>query len=303
MQKRQLKVSNSSLRNDSVLNVHWDEIVIGNPSCFHKLPNHDDVKFWSEYCSQRKVKLIVEIPVVFQKHMKALFRMVEAFIVENNVSSFIINDLGTLFEFYERGYTNTTKIILGQLLNFGYSSSPWSEKIIEDEEELIKRISQENNLEADYMSELLAVYNVNVIEVNPYLLNEKQIKFFREKNIGLNGVMNGQLVAIGRSCHAVRLYDSEVGNCQSLCNRPLEMDMIYKWERYDDMLNRIGIKGREVIPKFHLIGNSVWLKKSVQQLNIGYVKELDTISFDLRLQDSKEVIKNYHYLNLTEVTN
>ncbi|MDV2684021.1 hypothetical protein RYX56_06500 [Alkalihalophilus lindianensis] len=295
MQKKQLKISDTSIRASEVLQLEWDEIVIGNPGCYHKFMQQDDIEYWVEYTITNNIKLVMEIPVVFQKHAEELLEKISGFINQHNITSFIINDFGTLFEMKRLDDSNLLDIRIGQLLNFSHHNSPWSEKSLDHELDNIKLISKEGSLESDYMIDLLTSFNVKEVEINPITLAEKTKEIYQSKGLSLSGVVNAQLLAISRSCHALRLFGEEVGNCQALCNKPLDLDALYKWERYDDQLKRISLETRDSLSSLKLLGNSVWLGKNA--INSGEnVNLLNTVSMDIRVQEYHRLVEDYHVI-------
>ncbi|WEG18276.1 hypothetical protein PQ478_07285 [Alkalihalophilus pseudofirmus] len=292
MQKKQLKISDTSIRASEAFELEWDEMVIGNPSCYHKFMQPADIEFWVEYTNKKNITLVVELPVVFQSHLEALIDFVRVLINKYHIKSFIINDFGMLYEM-NRFEGNSLNIRLGQLLNYNQYNSPWSDRSLKHELENIKVITKESSLEAESILDLITLWNVCEVEVNLNTISEKEKIKYQRYGVTVSGVVNAQLLAVSRSCHAVRLFDGEVGSCQSLCNKPLNLEALYKWERYDDQLKRMSLETRNSLSSLKLVGNSIWLGKSLSGRNIDL---LNTVSFDLRVQEPQVLIENYSSL-------
>jgi hypothetical protein len=253
---------------------HFDSIGIGHTGCVHKLMGISDDHI--EMLLNRFNNVKVEIPIIFQSHLAKVIDKIKLW--EKYPIGLIINDFGILYELKFHHLLDKFHISLGRNLVYSFFNCPWYEDILAYEDDQMKELWLESNMDNDQMIDFLQEYHIREIDMDLSMHLKGSIEKLRSKGIKINGFIENPIASISRSCHAVRVFNGKLGECQELCNQPILLEPKQRWNRFDDTLVRISKPNRDKLGTLLVYGNTI----VSQRKNIDIEYTFDTLCIDLR---------------------
>lgn len=289
MKNIELRITHTQLPDPDLVSSHaWSAIILGNPGCVHKLPSLDTVALWHEQAHDKGIVLKIEVPVLFQRHFQSTFAWMEQVMERFPDIRWVLNDYGSLHEWKQRGWSNRYPLSLGRVLNYSFQSTPWGHLTLAHELEDVRAAMAEMSIDNEWTLSLLRECGVDELEVDIVEENLAELAELKKHGFRLNGLLSGQLLAISRSCHAVRLHEGMVGQCQSLCDQAVDIEMVYRWSRFEDQYRRMDREARGHVPQMTVLGNATWVPQDVQ-LSEQLLAVIDTFAIDSRLTHKEQV--------------
>jgi hypothetical protein len=228
-------------------------ISIGHPSCIHKLTGMDVNVLENLLNKDKSVK--IEIPILFDSHIEWLENELETWI--KYPVGLVVNDMGVLYYLKQRSLPPDIEIILGRRLVFSYMHSPWYENIFLEEEPYIRNEWADLNIKNEEMVNFLHEYNIKEIETDLLPQYRSSIKYLKKRGFKVSGFYGYPIASLSRSCHSVRFYGGKIGECQHLCDLPLKLEPMERWNRFEDTMIRISKHTRDSMGNLFVYGNVV----------------------------------------------
>jgi len=289
MKNIELRITHTTLPDEGLVSSHqWSAIVLGNPGCVHKLPDLATIAAWHEVAHDKQIELKIEVPVLFQRHFQSTFAWMEGVTSQFSDVRWVLNDYGSLYEWKRRGWAKRYPLSLGRVLNYSFQSNPWGHVTLEGEPDDIRTAMGEMSIDNEWTLGLLRECGVDELEVDIVEANLTELAGLREQGFRLNGLLSGQLLAVSRSCHAVRLQREVTGQCQALCDKALDIEMVYRWSRFEDQYRRMDMEARQLIPQMSVFGNGVWNPQEVQ-VTEAILGVIDSFAIDSRLSSREQL--------------
>jgi hypothetical protein len=269
---------------DSLPNAFWNDfevIGLGHIGCFHKMSLLTEYHLQRIYNLQKEIK--IELPIIYENQMQSALHKLHSWMTYP--VSLVINDYGMLFELKKLGITENVPIYLGRNLISSFFNCPWYGNILIEEEIDVKEMWNQVNVDNEEMIQFLKENKVVGIDIDisPYM--EKSILELRNRGFEVNAFVQNPIASISRSCHIVRNLNEKIGSCQHLCNKPVQLQPMESWNRFDDAYKRISKTTREEIGQLLAYGNVV-VSKTNSPLEIDYT--VDSICHDFRF--SEEIV-------------
>ncbi|SCY02016.1 hypothetical protein [Ruminococcus sp. YE282] len=258
--------------------INFDGYCFGDEFCFYKFKNV--TKYYNEIKEFSKAgkMIFVAIPIIQQSHLVECKKICAELMQLGIKIIYIINDLGMLYYLKTEYKYVDYSVILGRLLNKNIESCPWSEHIIRNENDFIKKVMYTNSANSDIVIEHLNDLNVKGVHCNITQNQKASYIKLKEKGYLITADLGYTYVASSRVCITAHHKHIKVGDCSSICKSFIEVTLD-KIKNVSDMNNSLvkSENAKELYGTLYVNGNCIFKKNSIEDVP----KEIDCVMIDI----------------------
>lgn len=263
---------------DEAKKLNFDGYCFGDEFCFYKFKNVTQYYNVIKELSEAGKSIFVAIPIIQQSHLDECKKICAELMQLGVKIIYIINDLGMLY-YLKKEYKDVDySVILGRLLNKNIESCPWSEHIIRNENDFIKKVMYTNSANSDIVIEHLKSLNVNGVHCNITQYQNVSYSKLKEKGYLITADLEYTYVASSRVCITAHYKHIKVGECSSVCKNFIEVTLD-KIKNVSDMNNSLvdSEDAKKLYGTLFVNGNCIFKKNNIEEVP----KEIDCVMIDI----------------------
>lgn len=266
--------------------VHHEETTfdIGSENCCLRF-SHEIESFIEKSPALQGKKFRLVTPRVSQGYMKNLVGLILKIIGVLDIEAVIINDYGVLYELNKLRINKN--FILGRLVIRCPEYEPHHQMRIHPEEDqnIIRNWLNPAILHTKKI-ELLKKMNFTGVELSATNSVAGAVKIIQSRDLKVNVHYNSYVGGLNRTCLVAREYDTEIGSCARLCDRPGKIKLANIEGKYDLSTDK------EVcgFPDNLVFGNVVYFLRAAEGFPYA---ECDAVIFDARFNNESDMKIEY----------
>lgn len=263
---------------------HNELLGVGSERCVHKFCSELKDLLALDRTNKKIGELNFRIvsPRVPEAYVDSVIKYMKEVNDKFNVESIVINDYGILNRLKHIKNFNL-QLILGRTLIKSLEYVPWSDYILRNEDENVKRNLLLPNIYHLSKLELFSKFNVEGVELCATPSTEASIIWLKEKGMKVFVHFNTVIAAIGRTCPTARIYKAKIDKCINMCDKDLTLKLKENWG------SNCVVK-TDIVPTYHCIGNTVYYYKENNKLFPYELSDGVIYDYILNMNEVKKMI-------------
>ncbi len=211
---------------DWLINSPCDSIGLGSETCVHRLFPFEGLLKDLKTIVNTGIRARLVTPLLSNSFVGKISRLVEQVIRSEMPVDITFNDYGLLYKNRELLQNSNQKYTLGRLLAKSVDNWPWNSRIVEHETEYAREYILQNNCCYDKKLIFLKQLGISSVEFNYKPSQLSCLSSLKKHGIEVLAHLDFILLAVSRSCPTVRLHESTIPFCHSLCKDAYTLDLV-----------------------------------------------------------------------------
>lgn len=233
-----------------------DGIVVGDEGCIYKVLDCR-VKEIINVAVKNEMDIRLLTPFVPNKYVDTLFQRISEF-AQLKKLKVVFNDYGMLHKCLDLIREGRIEPVLGRILTRSILDCPWSEDLLQNEEDSVAEGLLEFNFKHEEKWSVMEELQIREIELNVPAI-QKEIDF-HIPNVKITLHMENAIVSVGRVCFVARHAKIALPQCieSGVCDRKLYFELLYKWKKNTSSYLEPEVEQKEIFQNMFLKGNIVY---------------------------------------------